>query len=386
MVEHRFSKLKVFLCHASGDKEPVRVIHGDLARTGWVQPWLDEVELLPGQRWRDSIQEALREAHVVAVCLSQRSVAKEGFVQREISLALDAELEKPFGTIYIVPILLEPCPLPARLREFQAVEIFKPTGRIKLLEALARRALSLGIGHRPTPGEASTSPLDGEQYVWIPPGDFFMGASPGDEEALIPEFPRRRVTISRGFWIGQTPVTIRGYRALVPATTSVSVGTESPDALQLPMVAVTWSQAASYCALVGGRLPREAEWEYAARAGSNEPRYGPLDEVAWYAANSNRRLQPVGGKKPNPWNLYDMLGNVYEWCDDWKEFGAQDWDSDEEVPEYRMIRGGSFIYPPVGSRASNRGWCSPDRSHEDLGFRVVLDAEPLRVASFAGRS
>src|SRR5512141_1313450 len=114
MPEHR--KLRVFLCHASQDKPIVRELCQRLGAEGWIDPWLDEEKLLPGQDWDLEIEKAVEAADVVIVCVSNRSVSKEGYVQKEIRKVLDIALEKPEETIFIIPLRLDECELPRRLR------------------------------------------------------------------------------------------------------------------------------------------------------------------------------------------------------------------------------------------------------------------------------
>lgn len=130
--------LKVFLCHSSGDKPEVRKLYRYLLSHG-VDAWLDEEKLLPGQDWNFEIEKALHSSDVIVVCLSQSSVNKEGYVQREIKFALDKALEKPDGTIFIIPARLEECELPYRLKPYQWVDLFEDGGREKLMKALELR-------------------------------------------------------------------------------------------------------------------------------------------------------------------------------------------------------------------------------------------------------
>ncbi|WP_151771003.1 formylglycine-generating enzyme family protein [Streptomyces abyssomicinicus] len=125
-----------------------------------------------------------------------------------------------------------------------------------------------------------------------------------------------------------------------------------------PLGPVTWDTAAD-----GYRLPTEAEWEHACRAGTTGPRYGPLDEVAWYRDNSAGRMRPVGGRRPNAWGLHDMLGNVWDWC--WDVYDA------EVYGAYRVLRGGGWADEHWSCRASVRRRSHPSFRIDDVGFRVV---------------
>jgi hypothetical protein len=136
--------LKVFLCHSSNDKPTVRDLHRRLLQDG-VQPWLDEIDLLPGQDWEHEIKKAVRDSDVVAACLSKGSVSKTGYVQKEIRIALDAADLRPEGQIYIIPARLEECTVPDRLSKWQWVDLFHPNGYDKLLKALRVMAKELGV-------------------------------------------------------------------------------------------------------------------------------------------------------------------------------------------------------------------------------------------------
>ena len=123
-------KLRVFLCHASQDKPVVRELYQRLLAEEWIDPWLDEEKLLPGQDWDMEIEKAVEVADAVIVCLSNQSVSKEGYIQRELKFALDIAFEKPEGTIFIIPLRLDECELPRRLRSWQYVDYF-PADRRK---------------------------------------------------------------------------------------------------------------------------------------------------------------------------------------------------------------------------------------------------------------
>ncbi|MBI5964995.1 MAG: SUMF1/EgtB/PvdO family nonheme iron enzyme [Chloroflexi bacterium] len=147
--------LRVFLCHSSNDKPAIRELYQKLRAEPWIQPWLDEEELYPGQDWETEIEKAVESSDVVLVCLSNGSINKRGFVQKELRFALDVALEMPEETIFIVPLRLEECTPPRSLRDWQYSDYFegqreRALGR--LLVSLKMRADSLGLKHgQPTP-------------------------------------------------------------------------------------------------------------------------------------------------------------------------------------------------------------------------------------------
>jgi len=204
------------------------------------------------------------------------------------------------------------------------------------------------------------NPKDGLTYVWIPPGIFQMGCSPNDPECAGDETPHS-VTLTRGFWIGQTPVTQAAYKRVVGANRSNFKGD------QLPVETVSWEDAEAYCESVGMRLATEAEWEYAARGGSPAARYAPLPRIAWYSANSGGTTHEVGQKQANGYGLYDMLGNVWEWVADgygpYDAAGAAD-PKGPRTGQRRVMRGGSWDYVApivrVSDRDSNPPWFRDD--------------------------
>ena len=228
------------------------------------------------------------------------------------------------------------------------------------------------VVYAPAPGTVRENPKDWSKYVWIPPGTFMMGCSPGDNECDDSEKPSHQVTITRGFWIGQTPATVRAYKRFAGAT-----GHPMPPTFDsfgktdnLPMVLVTWDEAQAYCEWIGGRLPTEAEWEYAARGGSTEARYGPLDEVAWYQTQHD-----VGEKLANGFNLFDMLGNVCEWVNDRYDYHYYRNSPSQDPPGPSRgigheVRGGFLGHDPTTIRVSFRGYIgNPNFSNMGTGFR-----------------
>jgi formylglycine-generating enzyme required for sulfatase activity len=203
---------------------------------------------------------------------------------------------------------------------------------------------------------------EGIVYVWVPPGTFWMGCSSGDTECESNE-PNREVQIAKGFWIGQTEVTQKVYEQVRGSNPSAFRG-----ALR-PVESVSWMQAREFCLTIGARLPYEDEWEYAARAGSKDSRYGPLDSVAWYDANGGNQTQVVAQKTPNAWGLYDMLGNVWEWT-------ASVYTTKSMVSrgESLVLRGGGWSSSSSNVRASLRGSGALETSNRFFGFRCVRDS------------
>jgi ATP-dependent Clp protease ATP-binding subunit ClpC len=147
------SGLRVFMCHASGDKPAVRELYERLKRNR-IEPWLDAEDLLAGQEWRYEIEKAVRLTHIVLVCLSAHSVNKTGFVHKEIKIALDVADQQPDGTIFVIPLKLEECEVPDRLRQWQWVNLYEENGFERLMRALLQRAHSIGIA-----GTQNTPPI-----------------------------------------------------------------------------------------------------------------------------------------------------------------------------------------------------------------------------------
>jgi sulfatase modifying factor 1 len=250
--------------------------------------------------------------------------------------------------------------------------------------------------------EVKRNSKDGLEYVSIPPGSFEMGASVDDGDAGKDEAPRHHVRLTRGFWLCRTPVTVKAFRRFVDATSYktaaetdggawVADGTswvkksgtswQNPGFAQTddhPVVNVSWNDARAYCDWLGGRLPTEAEWEYAARAGTRSRYWWGIDmdgTCAWHQRNSEGRAQPVGKTQANPWGLFDCLGNVWEWCADWWDSAyPPDAANDPKGPpsgSVRVVRGGSWFNFPRLLRVSGRFCCDPALRYYNFGFRPV---------------
>ncbi|MEK7677778.1 MAG: formylglycine-generating enzyme family protein [Verrucomicrobiota bacterium] len=244
--------------------------------------------------------------------------------------------------------------------------------------------------------------------VFIPPGTFRMGSPTNEVDRGDNEGPQTAVTISRGFWMGKYEVTQGEYLAVMGSNPSwFSTNHGCAEDLSRPVEMVTWDDATNYCAKLTQReraagriptdsvyrLPTEAQWEYACRAWTStrfsygdDLGYTNLTNYAWYLNNSGDMTHPVGQKLPSPWGLYDMHGNVWEWCQDWYGDYASAIALDPQGPatgSCRVHRGGSWAFRTDRSgncRSADRGCEWPGIGGSPVGFRVVL-AQQTGVAS-----
>ena len=216
----------------------------------------------------------------------------------------------------------------------------------------------------------------GIDFVPIPSGAFTMGSTALDAE--LHERPAHSVTISRTFYVATTEVTQLQWEAVMGGNPSRFRGDD------LPVEQVSWFDAQDFIRVLNEkegtsryRLPTEAEWEYACRAGTSGDAYGDLSDIAWYEPTSGGRTHPVSQKQANSWGLYDMLGNVYEWCEDWKGPYPSGDVTDPRGPSEgpgRVIRGGSWLVHANRVRSWFRDVLLPDERRDDVGFRVVAAA------------
>jgi formylglycine-generating enzyme required for sulfatase activity len=250
------------------------------------------------------------------------------------------------------------------------------------------------------------------ELVRIPSGEFMMGSDAGDSD----EKPIHRVRIAESFYMGRTEITVRQFQAFVEATgykteaeKSNWAATYSPAGFPIfpgrgfswrqpgfqqsddnPAVCISWNDAVEFCKWLSNetgeycRLPSEAEWEYACRAGGEADSFKNIDEVGWYRDNAAGKTHPVGRKKPNLWGLYDMHGNAWEWClDVWHSNyeGAPDdsspWLSEDYLPRVairRVLRGGAWCRRDFKASGTFRYRGTEDFKSVGTGFRIVCSA------------
>ena len=247
-----------------------------------------------------------------------------------------------------------------------------------------------------TEGENRIIPLADKvdlEMIWIKPGTFTMG-SPEDELGRFDDEVQHPVTLTRGYWLGKYEVTQAQYKAVMGTNPSHFTGDNNP------VDTVSWDDAMEFCKKlteiekVAGRLPEgykytlptEAQWEYACRAGtttalnsgknlSDKVECPEMDEVGWYDHNCGQKTHPAGQKLPNAWGLYDMHGNLWEWCLDWEGDYPTEAVSDPTGPgtgRYRVIRGGSWYSWACSCQSALRFSYDSGKGDDDSGFRVAL--------------
>jgi len=261
---------------------------------------------------------------------------------------------------------------------------------------------------KPTaPKAGETRTFDGLEFVWIPAGEFLMGSPESEKGRYRDEGPVRTVRITKGFWLGKYEVTNAQYRRFKPNHSSSGFKGHSLNGDKQPVVKVSWEDAIAFCKDLtakssGGikyRLPTEAEWEYACRAGSRTTyQWGdaPNEGKGWLNGvdltakdkfsdcptfdfdDSYVVSAPVGSFRANAWGLHDMHGNVWEWCSDWYAddyYGTRSApDSDPAGPEsgfMRVDRGGGWDNSPAACRSADRGQSPTPARAVSLGLRVV---------------
>jgi formylglycine-generating enzyme required for sulfatase activity len=247
---------------------------------------------------------------------------------------------------------------------------YTPNAKVRIVAA---DSLPMGPGRGP----------DG--FVWIPPGKFMMG-SPENEAERESDEAQYEVALSNGFWMCDHEVTQEEYEKVVGSNPSPVRG------VNFPVDHVSWDDAVAYCKKLteleraagritekqAYRLPTEAEWEYAARAGTTGSRYGDLDLIAWWSGNSRGQHNPAKQKLPNGWGLYDMLGSLWEWCSDWYGLYPTGFIGNPAGPAepirgtLRVLRGGTWYYGSNHVRCADRYWAPPTQAHITVGFRIVL--------------
>ncbi|MCZ8240600.1 MAG: SUMF1/EgtB/PvdO family nonheme iron enzyme [Microcystis sp. LE19-131.1A] len=447
------SEIQIFLAHASEDKPAVLALYNRLKQAGY-KPWLDKKDLIPGQIWRDEIPKAIKASQIFLACLSGKSANKQGYIQRELRIALDTLGEMLPGTIFFIPMRLEECEIPdlrmsevgLNLRDIHRLDYWEEDGFEQLERAIGyqfklepeepkqpvivpeepKQPLSVfnfevvGVNAK---GEQIKKESKQSQYfsedlgngitlemVAIPGGTFLMGTEDEEIERLVKKFdwegfrwerPQHRVTVS-SFYMGRYPITQSQWRAIA-ATAKIDIDLETNPSNfkgdELPVESVNWYQATEFCKRLSRetkreyRLPSEAEWEYACRAGTTTPFYFGetiTGELANCRASETyadepkgeyrEETTPVGQFPPNAFGLYDMHGNVWEWCADTWHDNYDGAPTDGSVwikngdDNHSSLRGGSWYFNPYDCRSAFRNFLNRRDDVSNCGFRVVCGA------------
>ena len=396
----------VFLCHNSEDKPQVRKIAEQLQQYD-LKPWLDIWELPPGRSWQRLLEKQIEQISSAAVF-----VGEDGFVpwqQQELYAFLSEFVSRDCP---VIPVLLPNAPtkpeLPLFLRQFTWVDFraSDPDPMHQLRWGITGKKPQL-TNSSPSPSplvspspvisipqspQSFTETLAGNiklEMVKIPAGSFLMGSVDNDKDDDNNEKPQHRVNLQE-FYLGKYPVTQEQYQAIMGNNPS-----DFKDNPKNPVENVSWDEAQEFCQKLSEkkgkkyRLPSEAEWEYACRAGTQTRYYFGddaklLGEYAWYSDNSDSQTHPVGQKKPNDWELYDMYGNVCEWCEDgwYKNYknapaNGTAWNDKHSQINSRLLRGGSWDFSPRLCYSACRINGNPDHRNNLIGFRVACNGTSL---------
>ena len=220
------------------------------------------------------------------------------------------------------------------------------------------------------------------QFAYIPAGSFMMGSPEDEDDRRDAESPQHKVTL-KPFRMQTTPVTQKQWKEVMGNNPS------NFDGDDLPVGCVSWNDCREFVKKLnqrdpgkGYRLPSEAEWEYACRAGTTTKYYSgnsesDLERAGWYRDNSGGKTHPAGQKEPNAWGLYDIHGNVWEWCEDWYHSSYNGAPSDgsawvSPTGKYRVLRGGSWSLIQDYCRSAHRGRSNPVSRYGSYGFRLCV--------------
>ena len=411
---------KVFINYAKEDYEHALQIYTELKIRG-IKPWLDREDILPGQRWKDEIRKAIAGCDYFIALLSNCAITKIGYTHTEVEFAFETLAKLPRQKIFIIPALIEECEIEdERLKQLHWVHLYPSfqNGFVKILrvfglpetivfqqDSLSKHsAISSRIINSPTNKMKTGKPKIELEFVYIPPGELVVHLNndnsinisddvEGRNEFSEPNVNVLRVSI-KGFYMSRYPVTNSQYIKFLESTPDIQEPAycNNSDFNQpyQPIVGVSWYEAERFAEWAGSSLPSEFQWEYACRAGTFTNFYigdeiEKLERVCWYSGNSGERLHDVGQREPNPLGLYDMHGNVLEWCeDDWHEklddapLDGSAW-IDEPRKSFRVIRGGSFKHHAYNCRSDSRSLSNPKDRAENIGIRLVRVPESVRI-------
>jgi len=421
-------KLKVFLCHASQDKPAVRELYKRLAAESWIEPWLDEENLLPGMNWDTEIKQAIRVSDVIIICMSKLSVEKEGYLNKEIRRVLDISDEKLEGAIYIIPLRLDDCnPSFERLKQLHYADYFTPNAHERLLKSLRLRADALKIETTETkvehvvdskPDVSEDVDLDFYKFIQIPatedvPYSFYIGKYPvtnaqyerflKDPDFANPvywlEYPKFDENCEQiGDWGKQglnwmqEKLKKSNSKVLMPSHWKDDFGIMNPN---LPVVGISWYEANAYCEWLiqnwsfllesransllepqSIRLPLEIEWIAAAGGDEPEGRF-PWDEKEKETTSlkeilKRSNIRDSGINHTTSVNSYPLGKSPYGVMDMAGNISEWQLNFMNLDLEALSLRGGSWYDGEGSARVSIRSSFRIFDRGQLAGFRVVL--------------
>ena len=374
------STTDIFIAYSRSDHAVAERLAMFLQKQGW-SVFIDRNTHV-GRRWQREIEKQLQAAKAVVVLWSS--------ISRDSDYVLEqAEYGKRRNILF--PAFIEKVELPYGFGRIHTVDLIKWSGSgdkkglSDLLTPLQQHLNS------PVAGQTFRDKLktggEGPLMAMIPAGRFLMGSPLDEPERRDTEGPQHEVQMAKPLAMGVYPVTFDDYDLFCKNTSRKEPGDGGWGREKRPIINVSWHDAQDYCTWLREqtrrdyRLPSEAEWEYACRAGTQTPYYTGkkiTKEQANFAGNVGKTT-PVGSYPPNAFDLYDMHGNVWEWCQDaWHEnyhhapSDGSSWSDDGS--EYRVLRGGSWNSSPSFARASVRGYSHPGYRNSDIGFRVLCSS------------
>jgi formylglycine-generating enzyme required for sulfatase activity len=376
-------KPKIFISHAWKDKQLVRQLETELTTAG-IKVWVDHSDVRGGDNLPKRISDALKWCNTLLLVWTI-DADKSHWVELEWTNAISLKKE-------IIPCIRDNTKLPDILANKLYIDFYNiRQGLIQLLKTLGvdkppqairppKPQKQTAVEMMPPTETAPTKPKSTreepslfslDKFVKISAGSFQMGSDSGEDD----EKPVHTVCITKPFYLGKYQVTQEQWESVRGNNPSDFKGKT------MPVETVSWDEVQEFIRHLNNqtgrdifRLPTEAEWEYACRAGTTDDDTDKMDDMAWYDENADKKPHRVGIKQSNVWGLYDMHGNVWEWCSDWYDDYSNDTVNDPTGPDtgaYRVRRGGSWTSGKFFCRSANRFKALPSRRDGDIGFRLV---------------
>jgi formylglycine-generating enzyme required for sulfatase activity len=379
----------VFLSYSHKDKSIVHALAESLKQDG-LRVWLDKWEIRPGDLIPLKIQHGLEKSRILLMCMSPAYFDSEWGTMEHYTLLF----RNPTNTqSRLIPLLIEDCNRPDIIAQFAYIDwrTFSDEAYNDILDSCQEKdselfSTNLNSDVQPNIPKTFTSPSTNMEFVLIPAGKFMMGSHSDEQGRFDSEGPAHKVIIKIPFYMSKYKVSQKQWVKVMGINPSHFKSAN----YNRPVENVLWDNVQDFITKLNEkestykyRLPSESEWEYACRAGTTT-RYSfgddesKLGDYAWYDGNSGNQTHPVGLKKPNPWGLHDMHGNVWEWCQDkWHDnydgapCDGSAWESGSS--SNRVCRGSNMSDFSRFCRSASRSVNEHDFRFFGIGFRVVWD-------------